>query len=342
MSEVIKDTTNKKKSLGRGIGSLIGGDHHGAILNSTTVPSSQIGAATAQAPARTATPAGPSAVVIPQAPEIPVGQRIWTVAVDKMKPSPYQPRTQFDRTKLEELATSIKGSGILQPIVVRKSKPEGSYEIVAGERRWRAAQIAGLHEVPVIVKDFDDKQTLELALIENVQREDLNPMEEAEAYQRLASEFSLTQQQVAEKVGRDRATVANALRLLALPTEVQDLVREQRISAGHAKVLLGIQDPSKIKSLARRVEGQGLSVRALERMLKEPTSTAPEAGPSLATRLAKDLEEKIQKSLGTRVNIEYNTGKGKLSVFFYSDEELNSLSEKLMGDAPRGGVGRNG
>lgn len=317
MSELINENSNKKKSLGRGLGSLLG-PAQGAALSSEIAESKK-----------------PTTPVAPQSPaNTPPENRIWSVGVDKLKPSAFQPRSHFDKPALDELAASIKTSGILQPIVVRKSKPEGSFEIVAGERRWRASQIAGLHEVPVIIKDFNDKQTLELALIENLQREDLNPIEEAEAFQRLADEFNLTQQQVAERVGKERTTVANSLRLLSLPGEIQDKVKDKKISVGHAKLLMGVTDPKQARNLALQVENLGLSVRALEMMLKKGTKV-PEMPLDAKGRhlesLVKSLQEKIQKSLGTKATIDYDKGKGKLSVYFYSDEELNALADKLTG-----------
>lgn len=319
MSELINENSNKKKSLGRGLGSLLG-PAQGAAISAAIADNKK-------------TPVGATPTPAAAPAQIPPESRVWTVGVDKLKPSAFQPRSHFDKAALEELAASIKTSGILQPIVVRKSKPEGSFEIVAGERRWRASQIAGLHEVPVIIKNFDDKQTLELALIENLQREDLNPIEEAEAYQRLAQEFNLTQQQVAERVGKERATVANSMRLLSLPGEIQDKVKDKKISVGHAKLLMGVADPKQARSLALQVENLGLSVRALEMMLKKATTVEPKSidaqGRHLES-LVKSLQEKIQKSLGTKATIDYEKGKGKLTLYFYSDEELNAIADKLV------------
>lgn len=318
MPDISSEQTNKNKRLGRGLGSLFGENMKSPGVELSTTSS-------AATPAPAATPkSGPAAEVPPQA-------RIWTVGIDKLKPSPYQPRSQFDKASLEELAQSIKTSGILQPIVVRKSGAS-AFEIVAGERRWRAAQIAGMHDVPVIVKDFDDRQTLELALIENIQRQDLNPVEEAEAYQRLADEFNLTQQQIAEKVGRDRATVANAIRLLQLPMEVREMIGRQELSVGHAKVLLSIADPKDQKKWAQKVFKDGLSVRHLEKILKKGDGKEPveptEAG-KVAGRLVEALREELQKELGTKVAIDYADGKGKLSIHFYSDDQLNNLTERI-------------
>jgi ParB family chromosome partitioning protein len=213
----------------------------------------------------------------------------------------------------------------------------GHFEIVAGERRWRAAQMAGLHEVPVLIRNYSNQKTLELSLIENLQRADLNPIEEAEGYQKLQSEFRLTQEQIAERVGKDRATVANALRLLRLSPETRALVQAGQLSSGHAKVLLGLVDFNIQKKLALQSIEQGFSVRKLEQtiaLLAKPIS-ADGASPSAATgssvtqRLISGLSDELQKILGTKVNIEYQNAKGKMSIYFYSDDELTNIVEKL-------------
>jgi ParB family chromosome partitioning protein len=260
--------------------------------------------------------------------------RIWQVAIDKLSASEYQPRNHFEKEKLEELAASIKQNGILQPIVARKAGA-GRFEIIAGERRWRAAQIAGLHEVPVILKTLENQAALELAIIENIQREDLNPIDEAEAYQRLASEFNLTQQQVADKVGKDRATVANTMRLLALPSQVRELVANGEISSGHAKVLLSLGNPTKQIEIAKKIGQQKMSVRQLEKLVAAEASGLPvdQEKPSnqslVKQKLVSGLAEDLQKILGTKVSIDYLNSKGKVSVHFYSDEELTQIVERL-------------
>ncbi len=369
MTEINKDNLNKKTRLGRGLGSLLGepsvvgsGANQGADLlgtnNLTTQKDSvstqkniqmnthvnnQLNSQVSNKPTGNQINAtnviGSVAGSLNAAPlqEIPVDQRIWKIGIDKLKPSAFQPRTHFDKDKLNELAQSIKESGLLQPIIARKSGV--GFEIIAGERRWRAAQLAGLHEVPVLIKTYDDKKTLELAIIENVQREDLNPIEEAEAYSRLMDEFQLTQQQVAEKVGKDRATVANALRLLVLPRPVREKLVAGLISAGHAKVLLGLSDEQKIIKLAGQIESQGLSVRKLEKLVNaaklekaELAGTDPLASKAFVRdRLIKDLEEKLQKKLGTKITIESNSeGKGKIQIAFYSDDQLNSILDRML------------
>ena len=206
--EILKDNSNKKR-LGRGLGSLLGGNDLQADTSGFEVKTSN----QALPPKKEESEASPE-------------NRIWNIAVDKLVPGVYQPRKNFDKVALEELANSIRENGIIQPITVRKRK-EGGYEILAGERRWRAAQAAGLHEVPAIIKTMGDREALQVALIENIQREDLDPIEEAESFQRLIEEFSLTQQEAADKVGKERSSVANAIRLLALPLEIRDLVSKK-------------------------------------------------------------------------------------------------------------------
>ena len=310
MSEV---TTDKKARLGRGLGSLLG---------EATVPNQPVAAAKP--------PTIPSPP-ISQTQAVPEEMRIWNMAIEKLSPGEFQPREQFDKEKLNELASSIKENGILQPITARKNPKTMQLEIVAGERRWRAAQIAGLKEVPVIIKNVQNLDALELALIENIQREDLNPIEEAEAYQRLAQDFRLTQHQIAEKVGKDRATVANAIRLLSLSREVREMVLNKAISAGHAKVLASVQDPQRQKQLAKQCSEQGLSVRKLEKILAKPADEESEVEPqSQGSRLVAEMASKLQSKLGTRVQIDYRDGKGKLSIQFYSNEELNKIYEQLI------------
>ncbi len=324
MPEIVNEPTNKNKRLGRGLNSLFG---------ETTSSGSLMEAKPAAAPNKPMEAKGP--VQMPEAPAaapISTEGRVWNISIDKLKPSPFQPRTTFDKFHLEELAQSIKSSGILQPIVARKSG-QSAFEIVAGERRWRAAQIAGLHEVPVLIKDFNDKQTLELALIENIQRQDLNPMEEADAYQRLGQEFELTQQQIAEKVGKERATVANAIRLLQLPLEVRDLISGNHLSVGHAKVLLTLSDPLEQKKWANLVVKDHLPVRKLEKLLKKEKGDDPKESlspdQSVTGRLISGLSDELQKILGTKVSIDYVDSKGKLSIHFYSDEQLTNLVERI-------------
>jgi ParB family chromosome partitioning protein len=311
--ETNTENSNKKR-LGRGLGSLLG-------------------AAAEAAPPMKAQP-----ILSSQAVAIDNHSRVWSMAIDKLVPGIYQPRKKFEKTTLEELAQSIRENGILQPIIVRK-RPAGGFEIIAGERRWRAAQIAGLHEVPAILKEYSDREALQLALIENIQREDLDPVEEAESYQRLMQEFGYSQAQVAEKVGKERSTVANSVRLIGLPNEIKDMISDKKINAGHAKVLLGAASKQEQLRLANICYEKNLSVRALESLMKPAAGVAtasPKGAASnplddldLSQRLAKELAEQLQKSLGTKVFINYKSGKGDLTIHFYSDEQLNSIYEKI-------------
>lgn len=319
MSEV--SVEKQKRGLGRGLGSLLG--------SGNTQPDPQAATPnlrTNVSPSRSATPAKELAVL--------AEGKIWQMSIEKLKPGAFQPRRQFEKEKLQELAQSIKSNGILQPIVVRKIGD--NFEIVAGERRWRAAQIAGLHEVPVIIKNFSDRETLELSIIENVQREDLNPVEEAEGYLRLQSEFQLSHQQIAEKVGKDRATVSNALRLLQLPGEIKEMLINSTISTGHAKVLLSVIGGEKQIELAKMVRDEHLSVRRLETLVKKKSSdreaqadSAANVDVNVTNRLMAGLADELQKLLGTKVNIDYHNSKGKISIAFYSDEELSQLIDKI-------------
>lgn len=334
MSDISNESLNKKSRLGRGLGSLLGGANDALTSlptnNSMTQPTATKPAATHAAGAT----AAPGTVVTPQVPET---ARIWQVSIDKLVASEFQPRTHFEKTKLEELSQSIRLNGILQPIVARKLAT-GKFEIIAGERRWRAAQLAGLHEVPVILKNLKNQAALELAIIENIQREDLNAIEEAEAYQRLAQEFNMTQAQVAEKVGKDRATVANSMRLLSLSTPIREMVVKSELSAGHAKVLLSVADHKKQLELARKAVAQKLSVRNLEKLVQsEGKAEAPVSGvgtqkaidANVTQRLISGLSDELQKILGTKVTIDYANSKGKISVHFYSDEELTQIVDRL-------------
>lgn len=332
MSDTAVESSNKKKGLGRGLGSLLGGPATETASNvappvmTTSVPK------TMNPPVGATAAAAPTPVI---APPVDPESKIWKVAIDKLSPGEYQPRRHFEKEPLQELAQSIRENGILQPIVARRTKA-GKLEIVAGERRWRAAQLAGQHEVPVILKNYEDKQALELAIVENIQREDLNPIEEAEGYSRLISEFKLSQQQVAEKVGRDRATVANAVRLLSLPEEVKNMISGNELSVGHAKVLLSLPDSKKQIEFAKKVVGEKIAVRKLEKLVQSVIKGVEEAeeesndlGSNVTQRLISGLSEELQKMLGTKVNIDYSNSKGKISIHFYSDDELTNLVDRL-------------
>lgn len=328
MSDSIIESQNKKKGLGRGLGSLLGGSQP----ESTPTPNQTIRTAADYNQANSAQQAQmqrPQQQSVVAAAPVDPESKIWKVAIEKLMPGEFQPRRSFEKTTLQELAASIKESGILQPIVARRIA-SGKLEIVAGERRWRAAQIAGLTEVPVILKTFADKEALELAIVENIQREDLNPLDEAEAYQRLVEEFKMTQQQVADRVGKERATVANSLRILSLPVEVKEMIATKEITLGHAKVLLSVETQEQQKDLAKKIKDEKLSVRALEKLAsKKPIQPATEKNAGVDT-LIQDLEQKLQKTMGTKVTIDYSKGKGKLSVYFYSDDELNEITDQLL------------
>lgn len=311
MSEMnIEAGSKSKRGLGRGLGSLLGGPQE--VSAPTPAPAAVKMEATAVAPAASE-------------------GKVWQVDIEKLRSGVYQPRKTFEKEALEELAQSIKANGILSPIIVRRTAG-GFFEIVAGERRWRAAQLAGLHEVPILIRSFEDKEALELAIVENVQREDLNPIEEADAYARLASEFKLSQQQIAERVGKDRATVANAIRLLALPADVREMLGSGRLSVGHAKVLLSLPDPAKQSELAKLVAGGKIAVRKLEKMVADavaaPASKSTPADNTM-NQLVAALGEELQKMFGTKVNIDYADGKGQIRIHYYSNEELNELVDRL-------------
>ncbi|MBL7557819.1 MAG: ParB/RepB/Spo0J family partition protein [Bdellovibrionaceae bacterium] len=329
MSEI--SVEKQKRGLGRGLGSLLGSSN-----TQTNTPATNPASLKANIPA-TGTSAktleAPKAAMVAKEPAVLSEGKIWQMSIEKLKPGAFQPRRQFEKEKLQELSQSIKSNGILQPIIVRKVGD--GFEIVAGERRWRASQMAGLHEVPVIIKNFSDRETLELSIIENVQREDLNPIEEADGYLRLQQEFQLSHQQIAEKVGKDRATVSNALRLLHLPSEIKEMLVNSVISTGHAKVLLSIDDSKKQLELAKMVRDDQLSVRKLEALSKRKSSDEVQAGSAanvdlnVTNRLMAGLADELQKLLGTKVNIDYHNSKGKISIAFYSDEELSQLIDKI-------------
>ncbi len=351
MSSKSSELQNKKNRLGRGLGSLLGG---ATIQNSVEEikPNKSEGASREEVKSENTSEkkndqnnnkiasavAMTNQVTLAQqvvAAPIPPESRIWKIPVDKLNPNEFQPRQQFNKETLKELSDSIREKGILQPIVARKHQG-GSLEIISGERRWRAAQAAGLHEVPVIIKNVSDQDSLELAIIENIQREDLNPIDEAEAYQRLAEEFKLTQQQVADKVGKERATVANSLRLLSLPLQIRELLSKQELSVGHAKVLLSINDSKTQNQLAKKVIVDKLSVRALEKTIQgllKDNKLTDEDNKSEAedknTRLAEAVGLELQRLIGTKVNIDYNKGKGKITLTYYSDEEFNDITERI-------------
>jgi len=268
--------------------------------------------------------------LIPEAPAARAG--VVSVPVERLRPNRLQPRRRFDESGLEELAESIRAQGIIQPIVAVAEK-DGSYTIVAGERRWRASQRAGLAEVPVVVRELaGDRELLELALVENLQRADLNPVEEAEAYRTLQDSFGLGQEEIAARVGKARTTVTNTLRLLKLPDEVTDLLRDGSLTAGQARPLLALADGEAQVALARRAVARGLTARDLEKATRRATGEEDGARPKPA---AKDVhtaaaEERLTRRLQARVEIRRRRRGGVLSVHFHSEDELMRLFDLLM------------
>jgi len=263
--------------------------------------------------------------------------------ISQLRANPNQPRQDFSDQEIAELSDSIKTLGVLQPILVRplQGSSSSTYQVVAGERRYRAAMRAGLSQIPVLIKDLDDKETLEIALVENIQRQGLNPIEEALGYQRLVDEFSLTASEVAERVGKERATVANAIRLLKLPTQIQEMVRDGRITTGHAKAILTVSEPSAQLGLANKIINESLSVRAIESIVaRDVVLEAPKklgsgvAGASTAGRSARaaaypEIEERLRNALGTKVQINRKRKGGSIELHFFSDEELDRLVQIL-------------
>ncbi|HVG06231.1 MAG TPA: ParB/RepB/Spo0J family partition protein [Thermoanaerobaculia bacterium] len=255
---------------------------------------------------------------------------VQSLPIGQLKPNRFQPRTQFDDTAIEELAASIKAQGVVQPLVVSPAE-DGTYIIVAGERRWRASRLAGLETVPVVVRQVaDDREMLELALVENLQRSDLNVLEEAEAYLSLQEKFGLSQEDIATRVGKARTTVTNALRLLRLPEEVQDLLREGQLTAGQARPLLGLPSREAQLALADRAVREGLTARDLERLSSEPAQEKPKKKPRPVEVHTAAAEEKLTRRLQTRVEIRRRGKGGILHIHFHSEEELMRLYEVLV------------
>jgi ParB family transcriptional regulator, chromosome partitioning protein len=300
-----------KSALGRGLGALLGGP---IAPPAPGTPPAQPAAAPAVADSR---------------------ERVQRVPLNKVRPSALQPRKQFSEESLRELADSIREQGIVQPLIVRARGD--FFELIAGERRWRAAQLLHLPEVPVIAREADDRTVLELALIENLQRENLNPIEEALGYSQLAGQFQLTQEEISAKVGKSRAVVANALRLLRLPQGIQDFIRDGKLSVGHAKVILGLADEKSQMLATDRVIKESLNVRQTEGLIaklqsrgeKEPatatkTLTTPSGDPHVA-----DLEARLREMFATKVKLNYAQGKGSLEISFFSNEELERILQVL-------------
>ncbi|MFO7155024.1 MAG: ParB/RepB/Spo0J family partition protein [Pseudomonadota bacterium] len=261
----------------------------------------------------------------------PSGQAVASIPIEDILPDRNQPRRHFDEAQIEELAASIRSKGVIQPILVRKDGEK--YRIIAGERRWRAAQRAGLRTLPALVKEVTERQAFELALIENIQRADLNPIEEAEAYRRLIEEFGLTQEGCAERVGKERSSIANSLRLLRLPEEVKERLIDGSLNMGHARALLGLGEDEAIKRAAAEVIARRLSVRQTEslvRRLKAGETVPPREEESGSRAEVRAIEERLQRALGTRVRlVDRGKGRGKIEIEYFSYEELDRLLEAM-------------
>ncbi len=253
------------------------------------------------------------------------------VKITKVEPNRKQPRKNFDEDALQELADSIKQFGLLQPILVQDRKDH--YEIIAGERRWRAAKLAGLKEVPVIIRNYSEQEIAEISLIENIQREDLNPIEEAQAYKRLLTEFNMKQDEVAEKVSKSRTAITNSVRLLKLCDEVQEMVIDEKISTGHARALLAIEDKEEQYNIAQRIFDEKLSVREVEKLVKnlhKPEKTKKKDENTTLLAIYQDLEEKMKRKLSTKVSIKAKgDGAGKIEIEFYNHEDLDRIFDSI-------------
>jgi ParB family chromosome partitioning protein len=266
--------------------------------------------------------------------EIPSSTSVSQIPIDQIDPSPRQPRSHFDADELDELAASIRQYGVIQPLILAHSPQAGRYVIIAGERRLMAARQAGLSDVPAILREASEQQHLELALIENIQRADLSPLEQAEAYRQLAEEFNLSHEEIAERVGKSRSAVTNTLRLLKLPASAQKALSEGQISEGHARALLGLSSPAAQGAVLHSILIKNLNVRQTEELVrrlsgqKTPAQPRPEPSPEIQA-----LEERLRSALGTRVSLNPRRKGGTITIHYYSDEELNTLLDVLLGQS---------
>lgn len=322
--------TSVRRKLGRGLGSLLSAPVKVdvPVMNAAGAP---------QIPAS----------AVPPPIEQPGSSGLQSIETQRIQPNPRQPRQHFDDQALHALAASIANSGLMQPIVVRLKSKQGSnlpYEIIAGERRWRAAQLAGLDRIPALVRDVDDRTAAELSLVENVQREDLNPMERADAFRRLIDDFGLSQQDLAERVGLDRSSISNHLRMHELDELTQDAVRKGMLSLGHAKALLSITNLSQRRALAAQAVRMGWSVREVERRAKldhagasaaDPIATMPKRAVSPAAANAADLERRLSEHLGTKVQLQQGRtkGSGKLVIEFFNLDQFEGMLRRMQFDA---------
>ncbi len=347
MENIDKKLKSKRTALGRGLSALISNPV------SIVPPRTPIAAEKPATPQSSIEPNYPNGnlAVAPQvmSSEAPAHEEsaneigeISYLPPSMVEPNPRQPRQHFDESELKELADSIATLGVLQPVLVRKTAQAGRYEIVAGERRWRASQRANLQQIPVVIREFDDREMLEVALVENLQRSNLNPVEEARAYQRLSEEFNLTQQEVAERVGKDRVSVTNAMRLLKLTPEVLALCESRQLSMGHARTLLSIKDGAAQSRLAKKAISEELSVRELESLVARAVvldaGKVAAAGTQGAEKVANqqdwaqfsEVVDRLRNSLGTKVNIRHHqSGKGRIEIEYFSEDELDRLVDRI-------------
>lgn len=252
------------------------------------------------------------------------------VSVDQIQPNPYQPRRAFHPERLNELAASVQANGLVQPVLLRPT-PDGKFQIVAGERRWRAARIAGLATIPALVEEIPENKVLELTLVENIQREDLNPIETAHAFEQLAREFGLTHEDIARRTGKNRTTITNFLRLLKLPAEVQQMLAEEKLSMGHARAVLALPTAAEQRAAALRITAQGLSVRAAERMVGRALGQSKSALAQTPDPNTRAAIQEMERALGTRVRIvESAAGRGKIEIEFYSQEDLQRIYSVIV------------
>ncbi len=313
----------EKKALGRGLGSLLPSRPPAGLAEFAKVPPPQ--------PPSPSTDLGPSNSAPPPNP----ASSPTELPISLIDPNPLQPRTIFQEARLQELADSIRANGVIQPIIVRRAGER--FELIAGERRWRAARLAGLQAVPVVVQELANEKLLEISLIENIQREDLNPMEIAMAYDRLAREHHLSHEEIGRRTGKDRATITNMIRLLKLPAEIQLLLAEHRLSMGHGRALLGlIGDPDLQRQLGDQAAAEGLSVRQVERnvqKLNEPRDPeAPKEPPKLDPNVKAAVDE-LERTLGTRVRIvEKSPKRGRIEIDYFSQDDLDRIYELIVGE----------
>jgi len=331
-------TTDKGRRLGRGLEALLA--RTPAKLE-TPAPTSTTTATTAST-ADDAPKSGASTSATSRGGSVAADTPFRPLPLAQIRPNPLQPRKEFKAEDLADLEASLRVSGLLQPVTVRPAPQGGGYELIAGERRFRAAQRLGWTEIPAIVRDVDEKTLLSLAMVENLQRADLNPIEEAEGYQQLITDFTLTQQEVADIVGKDRSTVANMLRLLALPVSVRRMVREGQLSVGHARALLGIGDETRIADVARSAIAEGWSVREVERQVREASpkgakakgasKTSGATTPDLRSAEVRRVEDLIRKRLGTDTKVvQTGTNAGEIRLSFYTADDFERLAELLIG-----------